>query len=65
MLGHKEVLTNFRKLKLYKLSSLPQWNKTRSQLEEQNTKIQKYVDIKQPMGQRRNYKGIWKIARGK
>ena len=63
MLGHKTNLNKFKKTEIISACFQPPWYKTRNQLQEENWKIHKYVEIKQhaseqPMGQRRNQKEI-------
>ena len=68
MLCHKTSLINLKRLKSHLFQ--PPSCKTRSQLQEENWKIHKYVKIKkhvleQPISQRRNFKKRpWKNENG-
>ena len=66
MVGHKTNLNKFKKTEIISACFQPQWYKTKNQLQKENWKIHKYVEIKQhaseqPMGQRRNKKGNLKL----
>ena len=67
MLGHKISFNKFKKIEITKYLFLPQWYKTRNQLQDENWKIHKSVESKQhahepPMDQRRNQKINQKIS---
>ena len=63
ILHHKISFNKFKKIEiLSSIFSNDKWYETRNQLQEENWKIHKYVEIKQhafeePIGQRRNQKG--------
>ena len=60
MLDHKTSLNVFKRIRIIsRIFFRPQWYETRSQIQEENWKFHKYVEIKQSaaeqsMGQRRN-----------